>query len=121
MLPCDARTANCVQLGAAWLVSLPLAWLEPGAMQWVAPVLAAMAWSVLALTLGGSSLLMMLIQRGAATQVTSLMYLVPPCTALLAWLMFDEPMTAATIAGMVLCATGVGLVMRGDASSFGRR
>ena len=121
VLPCDARTANCVQLGAAWLVSLPLAWLEPGAMQWVAPVLAAMAWSVLALTLGGSSLLMMLIQRGAATQVTSLMYLVPPCTALLAWLMFDEPMTAATIAGMVLCATGVGLVMRGDASSFGRR
>jgi hypothetical protein len=50
----------------------------------------AMAWSVLVLTLGGSSLLYLLIQRGAATQVTSLMYLVPPCTALLAWLLFGE-------------------------------
>ena len=41
----------------------------------------AMAWSVLALTLGGSSLLYLLIQRGAATSVTSLLYLVPPTTA----------------------------------------
>ncbi len=112
--PCDARTANCVQLGAALLVSLPLAWAEPGTMQWVQPVAIALAWSVLALTLGGSSLLLMLIQRGAATQVTSLMYLVPPCTAVLAWVMFDEPMSAATVAGMVLCAAGVALVMRGQ-------
>jgi drug/metabolite transporter (DMT)-like permease len=96
------------------LVSLPLAWAEPGAMQWVQPVVMALAWSVLALTLGGSSLLLILIQRGAATQVTSLMYLVPPCTAVLAWLMFDEPMSAATVGGMVLCAAGVALVMRGQ-------
>ncbi|MCV4697611.1 hypothetical protein OFB92_31365, partial [Escherichia coli] len=26
--PCDVRTANTVQLGAAWLVSLPVAWWE---------------------------------------------------------------------------------------------
>jgi drug/metabolite transporter (DMT)-like permease len=117
VLPCDARTANCVQIGAALVVSLPLAWLETGQVQWVAPVFAALAWSVLALTLGGSSLLMMLIQRGAATQVTSLMYLVPPCTAVLAWMMFDEPMSAVTVTGMVLCAAGVGLVMRGEGRS----
>jgi drug/metabolite transporter (DMT)-like permease len=112
--PVDARTGNCVQLGAAFLVSLPVAWLEPGTVQWVQPVFVALAWSVLALTLGGSSLLLMLIQRGAATQVTSLMYLVPPCTALLAWWMFGEPLSAATLAGMVLCAAGVALVMRGQ-------
>ncbi len=47
-----------------------------------------MAWSVLALSLGGSSLLYMLIQRGTATAVTSLLYLVPPCTAVMAWLLF---------------------------------
>ena len=44
-----------------------------------------MAWSVGVLTLGGSSLLYLLIQRGEATAVTSLLYLVPPCTALMAW------------------------------------
>lgn len=115
--PCDARSANCIQLGAALLLSLPFAWAEPGAVQWVQPVLIALAWSVLALTLGGSSLLLMLIQRGAATQVASLMYLVPPCTAVLAWIMFDEPMTAFTVGGMVLCAAGVALVMRGQTST----
>ncbi|MFZ9372782.1 MAG: EamA family transporter, partial [Limnohabitans sp.] len=72
----------------------------------------AMAWSVLGLSLGGSSLLYLLIQRGAATAVTSLLYLVPPCTALLAWLLFDEPFTVLIVLGTVLCAIGVGLVVR---------
>jgi drug/metabolite transporter (DMT)-like permease len=72
----------------------------------------AMAWSVLGLTLGGSSLLYMLIQRGAAASVASLMYLVPPCTALMAWLLFGEPITALTVAGIALTAFGVSLVVR---------
>jgi drug/metabolite transporter (DMT)-like permease len=71
-----------------------------------------MAWSVLVLTLGGSSLLYLLIQRGAATAVTSLLYLVPPTTALMAWLLFDEPITLSTIAGTALTALGVSLVVR---------
>jgi drug/metabolite transporter (DMT)-like permease len=55
---------------------------------------------------------MVLIQRGAATRVTSLLYLVPPCTALLAWLLFGERMGASGWLGMALCAVGVGLVLR---------
>jgi len=114
VLPVDVRTGNFVQLAAALLVSMPLALIEPGRMDWHPDVLAALAWSVLGLSLGGSSLLMMLIQRGAATRVTSLLYLVPPCTALLAWLMFGERMAPSGWAGMALCAFGVGLVLRGD-------
>ena len=110
--PCDVRTASVVQLGAALLVSLPVAWLEPEPMQWNAQLAGAMAWSVLALTLGGSSLLYLLIQRGGAASVTSLMYLVPPCTALLAWLLFAESITAVTLAGTLLTAVGVSLVVR---------
>jgi drug/metabolite transporter (DMT)-like permease len=72
---------------------------------------------VLGMTLGGSSLLYLLIQRGAATAVTSLLYLVPPCTALMAWLLFDEPITALTVAGMALTASGVSLVVRAPAAS----
>jgi drug/metabolite transporter (DMT)-like permease len=40
------------------------------------------------------------------------MYLVPPSTALLAWLLFAEPITALTIAGTALTAFGVSLVVR---------
>jgi drug/metabolite transporter (DMT)-like permease len=110
--PCDVRTASLVQLCAAFVVTLPLALLETEGVQWSGQLAGAMAWSVLALTLGGSSLLYLLIQRGAATAVTSLLYLVPPCTAVMAWLLFGEPITIFTIAGMALTALGVSLVVR---------
>ncbi len=109
--PCDVRSANAVQLGAALLVTLPLALLETEGMRWHVELLGAMAWSVLALTLGGSSLLYMLIQRGAATSVTSLLYLVPPTTALFAWLLFGEPITALMLAGTAVAVLGVRLVV----------
>jgi len=110
--PCDVRTANTVQLLAAFAVTAPLALLEPGAVEWHPQLIGAMAWSVLVLTLGGSSLLYLLIQRGAATRVTSLMYLVPPCTALLAWLLFGESLSGLVLLGLLLTAVGVGLVVR---------
>ena len=110
--PCDVRTANVAQLAAAFAATLPLALLETETLQWNAQLAGAMAWSVVGLTLGGSSLLYLLIQRGAATAVTSLLYLVPPCTALLAWLLFGETITGATVLGTVLTALGVALVVR---------
>ncbi|OYU74812.1 MAG: EamA family transporter, partial [Burkholderiales bacterium PBB5] len=112
--PVDVRTGSVVQLGAALLVTLPLALLEAQPVHWHPDLLIALAWSVLALSLGASSLLMLLIQAGAATRVTSLFYLVPPCTAVLAWLMFGERMGPSAWAGMALCAVGVGLVLRGE-------
>ena len=110
--PCDVRTANTVQLLAAALVTLPLAAVEPEGMHWNGQLVGAMAWSVLGLTLGGSSLLYLLIQRGAAASVASLMYLVPPTTAMIAWLLFDETITAVTLAGTAITAVGVSLVVR---------
>jgi drug/metabolite transporter (DMT)-like permease len=110
--PCDVRTANTVQLLAALIVSLPLALWESEPIRWNPTFMVAMAWSVVVLTLGGSSLLYLLIQRGAATRVTSLLYLVPPVTALLAWQLFDEVLTAPMLLGMVLTAVGVALVVK---------
>ena len=111
--PCDVRTANSVQLMAALAVTAPLAWwLETEPIVLHPDLVMAMAWSVLGLTLGGSSLLYLLVQRGAATRVTSLMYLVPPCTAVLAWLLFDEALTGGVGVGLALTALGVGLVVR---------
>ena len=110
--PCDVRTAGLVQLCAAFAVTFPVALLEPEGVRWNAQFAGAMAWSVLALTLGGSSLLYLLIHRGAATVVTSLLFLVPPCTALMAWLLFGEAITLFTISGIALTALGVSLVVR---------
>ena len=111
--PCDVRSASAVQLLAAFAVTLPLALaFEPWGYEPHPELFVALAWSVLALTLGGSSLLYLLIQRGAATSVTSLMYLVPPCTAVMAWLLFREPLSATVFIGLALTALGVALVAR---------
>jgi drug/metabolite transporter (DMT)-like permease len=108
----DVRTASLVQLTAAMLLTLPFSFLETQAIDWNMQLLGAMAWAVLALSLGASSLLYLLIQRGAATTVTSLFYLVPPSTALMAWLLFDELITPTTLLGTLLTAVGVALVVR---------
>ena len=110
--PADVRGANAVQIAAAFIVTLPLALFETEAVTWSPQFMGALAWAVLVLTLGGSSLLYMLIQRGAATAVTSLLYLVPPCTALMAWLLFAEQITAVTVLGTAITALGVSLVVR---------
>ncbi|WP_240538470.1 DMT family transporter [Rhodoferax sp. PAMC 29310] len=114
---CDVRSANTVQLMAALLVTVPLAFLETEPMGWNGELAGAMAWSVLGLTLGGSSLLYLLIQRGAAASVTSLMFLVPPVTAFIAWGLFNEPITLITLAGTALTAVGVALVVRKPSSA----
>ena len=110
--PCDVRSANTVQLMAALVITLPIAAFETEAVRWNAEMMGAMAWSVVGLTLGGSSLLYILIQRGAAASVTSLMYLVPPTTAIIAWFLFDEAITLVTLAGIAVTAAGVSLVVR---------
>ena len=52
----------------------------------------------------------MMIRKGAATKVTSLLYLTPPTTAAMAWLLFNEPFTAMMGIGLGLTMTGVVLV-----------
>ena len=109
---CDPRTANTVQLLAAYVFTLPLALSETELALWNPEMIGAMAWAVVGLTVGASSLLYVLIQRGAATSVTSLMYLVPPTTALIAWVLFGESITLATLLGMAVTALGVSWVVR---------
>ncbi len=112
LLPCDVRSAALVQLGAAFVVTAPLALLETAPVTLHPELIGAMAWSVGVLTLGGSSLLYLLIQRGAATAVASLMYLVPPCTALLAWWLFGEQFSGMMLVGLLLTVAGVAVVVR---------
>jgi len=108
----DARTAMLIQLLVAFLVSAPLALLETESIVWHSDLFIALGWSVLGLTIGASSLLFVLLQRGVATQVTSLMYLIPPCAALLAWALFDEPIGMLVWLGMALSALGVFWVIK---------
>jgi drug/metabolite transporter (DMT)-like permease len=106
----DLRTGAAIQFIAAALVMAPLALLESGDVRWSGEFVFALAWLVLVLSLGAIFLLLWLIRQGAATQVASLFYLVPPTTALIAWPLFGETYTLAAAAGMGLGMLAVWLV-----------
>ncbi|WP_029047699.1 DMT family transporter [Cupriavidus sp. amp6] len=109
----DLRMGSVIQFGAAALACLPFMFLfETREVQWTAAMIGALAWLVVALSIGAISLLFLLIRQGAATRVSSLMYLTPPTTAVMAWLLFGERFPPLAAAGMVLAALGVALVIR---------
>lgn len=109
----DLRMGSVIQFAAAALACVPFMFLfETREVQWTAAMFGALAWSVVALSIGAISLLFLLIRRGAATKVSSLMYLTPPTTAVMAWLLFGERFPPLAAGGMVLAALGVALVIR---------
>lgn len=85
---------------------------ETREVAWTGQFVAALLWLVLALSIGAILLLSHLIKHGEASKVSSLFYLVPPATAIEAWLLFGEPLGLLKIAGIALVALGVYLVMR---------
>jgi drug/metabolite transporter (DMT)-like permease len=109
----DLRTGTAIQYLAAALLCLPWVFaVETREIQWTGELLGSLAWSVLAISLGAVFLLFVLIREGAATEVTSLLYLTPPTTAIMAFVLFDEPITLLTLLGTLSTAFGVWLVMR---------
>jgi drug/metabolite transporter (DMT)-like permease len=72
----------------------------------------ALLWLVLVLSLGAVSLLYLLIRRGAASRVSGLFFLVPPCTALIAWPLFGETLGPVALLGMAFTVAGVAMASR---------
>lgn len=114
----DLRTGTIVQFAASTVVVLPFAiWHEHldwslSQVQWTPAFIGALLWSVLALSIGAIFLLFALIRRSAATRVTGLMYMTPPTTAVMAWLLFGEAFSLFGAIGMVVAVVGVAFVVR---------
>lgn len=109
----DLRTGNVVQFAAAGLATGLLALLvEDNRIVWSGEFVFALLWLVLVLSLGAISLLYVLIRRGAASRVSGLFFLVPPCTALIAWPLFGETLGPVALAGMALTVAGVAMATR---------
>ena len=72
----------------------------------------AMAWAVVVTSLIAILLLLWMLTHGSAARVSSLLYLVPPVTAIQAWILFGEKLTPAAIIGIAMTAAGVALVQK---------
>ncbi len=107
----DWRPALFIQYAAAAILfSFGAFAFETRIVHWTPQFLLALGWLIFGLSLGAIWLYYYMIRRAAATRVTSLFYLTPPTTALMAWAPFDERLAPLALVGMAVCVVGVFLV-----------
>lgn len=104
----DWRTGAVAQFVPTALVTWAVAAAtESMQIDWTPDFLFALSWLVLVLSIGAISLLNWLIRHGTAVNIASVFYLVPPCTALIAWGLFGETLAGMALVGMGLAVWGV--------------
>jgi len=118
----DLRTGSLIQ----FITSLGLATIgaflfETREVEWVLELIGALVWGIVGISIGAMSLLFILIRRGNATKVSSLMYLTPPTTAIMGWILFNEPLTILVGFGTLLTMLGVLIVNQTISFNFLRR
>jgi drug/metabolite transporter (DMT)-like permease len=109
----DLRVNAVIQYIGAAAVTAPMVLLtEHGRMDLTWPLLGALAWAVLGLSIGAIGLLLYLIRQGAVVGVATLLYLVPPVAALMAFGLFGETLSLIQMVGMACAALGVAVASR---------
>jgi len=109
----DLRVNAIIQYVGATIVTVPMVLLtEEGRMEFTLPLIGALAWAVLGLSIGAIGLLLFLIRQGAVVGVATLLYLVPPVAAIMAFLLFGETLSLIQIVGMACAALGVAVASR---------
>ena len=107
----DLRSAALVQFAVTGAVLAPLAWgIEGFAVTWAWPMLAAIVFLVIGASILAVNALHTLMRRGAATRVTSLLYLTPIFAVALEYLMFDIVPGTLSMAGIAVTCAGVAMV-----------
>ena len=109
----DIRWAVSIQNGVSCLVIAPLALtVETMRIDWTGEFVFALTWSAIGLSVIASALYYLLVRHGAAAKVTSLIYLSPPTTAVMGWLLFSETFSSTALIGFGVAVIGVALANR---------
>jgi drug/metabolite transporter (DMT)-like permease len=80
-------------------------------IQWSGQFIVAFVWLIAVLSVGAILLLLWLLNTGSAASVSSLLYLIPPATALEAFFLFGEKVNTQGFLGIGISALGVWLVI----------
>ncbi|MCC5859100.1 MAG: DMT family transporter [Ectothiorhodospiraceae bacterium] len=98
-------------IGAASVLGLAALLFETRQIEWTLTFSLTLLWLIFGLSIAAILLLMALIRRGEASRVASLFYLVPPVTAVEAWILFGERLGPLALIGIGVAVTGVALVI----------
>ena len=97
--------------GALFVAVSTLA-LPAGISDWTPRAFRALLWLILVLSLGATTLLVFLTNRGHVVDTANLFFLAPPLTAVIARVVLGEPVTGTTLSGLALTTLGVAVATR---------
>ena len=107
----DLRSAAAVQFAVTIAVLAPLAWaFEDLRVDWTWALAGSIVFLVIGASLLAVSALHLLMRRGQATRVTSLLYLTPIFAVALEFPMFGVVPSALSLSGIAVTCAGVALV-----------
>ncbi len=109
----DLLGGALVQYVAAVALLLPAAMqFETMQVEWTPTFIMTLGWLVVVLSCIAILLLLYMVEHGASSSVASVFYLVPPTTAIQAWICFGESFDRLGALGFVLAAVAVYLVVK---------
>ena len=109
----ELLAGNVVQtIAASLFFAVICSTVETPRISWELPFVIALTWQVVMVSAGAYLILMVLIQRDSMAATSSLLFLVPPVTAVIAAIGFDEPLTLFSLTGFAVTSAGVYLVTR---------
>ena len=72
----------------------------------------SMSWQIIFVSFGAFTILQYLINTGTASRTSTLFFLVPPVSVIMAWAFLNEQMTIIDIVGLVIATIGVFIATR---------
>ena len=101
-------TNNMYQAISASLFHLILTLLfEKSFINFTSEFIIALSWQIIVISFGAFSILIYLIKIGSASKTSSLFFLIPPVTAIMAWVIFNEKLELIDIFGFIIATIGV--------------
>ena len=99
-------------IAAAILLFLISLLFEVSYINFNTSLILSMSWQIVMVSFGAFTILMYLIKIGSASKTSNLFFLVPPTTALMAWLVLGEKLLVNDLIGLVIAASGVYIATR---------
>ena len=72
----------------------------------------SMGWQIIMVSFGAFTILMYLIKIDSASKTSNLFFLVPPTTAVMAWIVLGEELYRNDLVGLIVAAIGVYIATR---------
>ena len=110
-LPLSVSNMNQALGGVVFHIVIIILFAEPY-IDFSTTFLIAMGHQIFLVSFGAFTILMLLIKRNSASKTVSIFFLIPPTSALMAWLFLNESLSNLDLLGFLIATIGVYIATR---------